>query len=152
MEGIHLRNAHSFVCLEKEFIRYLPITVRLIFKFLVGELRKSTRHRYIPSSDSLILSTFNCAGVLAVLKNARCPNAVGDDVDFACVNGRPRTSKLILFGRKAHSNRKNNKQTIQKLAKANQQTAKLERKKMKTKSTRNGRGKMLESTDKHLTI
>lgn len=76
-------------------MQYLPITVKLIFKFLVGELRKSTRHRYIPSSDSLMLSTFSWAGVLAVLKNARCPNAVGDDVDFACVNGRPRTSKLF---------------------------------------------------------
>lgn len=76
------------------FRTHLPITVKFIFKFLVGELRKSTRHRYIPSSDSLMLSTLSWAGWLAVLKNARCANIVGDDHNFAWPNWRPRTSKL----------------------------------------------------------
>lgn len=79
---------------RKKMYEHLPMTVKLIFKFRVGELRKSTRHRYIPSSDSLILSTFNCAGRFAVLKKARDPNTVGDDHSFACPIGRPRTSKL----------------------------------------------------------
>lgn len=47
---------------------YLPMTVKLIFKFLVGEFLKSTRHRYIPSSDNLTFSTFSCAGWVTVLK------------------------------------------------------------------------------------
>lgn len=73
---------------------HLPITVRLTLRFLVGEFRKSTRHRYIPSSDNLILSIFSCEGWLAVLKKARGPNTVGEDHSFACVNCLPRTSKL----------------------------------------------------------
>lgn len=87
-------------------VQLLPITVKLIFKFRVGELRKSTRQRYIPSSESLILSTFNCAGEFVVLKKARWPNAVGDDVDFACVNGLPRTSKLFFFVRMQRKRKK----------------------------------------------
>lgn len=59
-------------------------------------MRKSTRHRYIPSSDSLMLSTLSWAGWLAVLKNARCANIVGDDHNFAWPNWRPRTSKLSI--------------------------------------------------------
>lgn len=73
---------------------HLPITVKLIFKFRVGELRKSTRHLYIPSSESFMLSTFSWAGWFAVLKNALNPNTVGDDQSFAWPNWRPLTSKL----------------------------------------------------------
>jgi hypothetical protein len=72
----------------------LPITVRLILRFLVGELRKSTRHRYIPSSDRATLSTRSWAGVDAVLKYALGPKAVGADHSLAWPNWRPRTSKL----------------------------------------------------------
>lgn len=85
----------NWICdLISKSTNYLPMTVKLIFKFRVGELRKSTRHRYIPSSDNFILSTFNCAGRFTVLKKARDPNTVGDDHSFACPIGRPRTSKL----------------------------------------------------------
>jgi len=61
----------------------LPITVRLILRFRVGVLRKSTRHRYIPSSDRATSSTSSCAGVDAVLKYALVPNAVGADHSLA---------------------------------------------------------------------
>lgn len=93
--------SYFIYCIIKENVwtlnsEHLPMTVKFIFKFRVGELRKSTRHRYIPSSDSLILSTFNCAGRFAVLKKARDPNTVGDDHSFACPIGRPRTSKLQI--------------------------------------------------------
>lgn len=72
----------------------LPITVRFIFRFLVGELRKSTRQRQTPSSSIRTLSIFNCAGCDELLKQARAPNAVGDDQRRAWPNCRPRTSKL----------------------------------------------------------
>lgn len=62
---------------------YLPITVKLIFKFLVGEFRKSTRHLYIPSSSNKMLSTFKCAGCDVLLKYALGPKAAGDDHSLA---------------------------------------------------------------------
>lgn len=65
-------------------VSYLPITVKLIFKFLVGEFRKSIRHLYIASSASLTSSITRLAGCDAVRKNARVPKAVGDDQSFAC--------------------------------------------------------------------
>lgn len=74
--------------------KYLLITVKLICRFRVGELRKSTRHLNMPSSDIWISSISNCAGCDCVRKNARAPNASGDDQSFACVNCLPRTSKL----------------------------------------------------------
>lgn len=68
--------------------------MKLILRFLVGEFRKSTRHLYIPSSESFISSTNSCAGCAAVRKNARGPNAKGDDQRFACPTCRPLISKL----------------------------------------------------------
>lgn len=97
-DSLYWLNSHSqnfrYYIWSKNASGHLPITVKLSFRFLVGELRKSTRHRYIPSSANWMLSTFRCAGALAVLKNARDPNTVGDDHSFACPNCRLRTSKL----------------------------------------------------------
>ena len=59
------------------------MTVKLILRFLVGELRKSTRHLYMPSSTSFISSTRSCAGCDAVRKNALLPKAAGDDHNLA---------------------------------------------------------------------
>lgn len=68
--------------------------MKLILRFLVGEFRKSTRHLYIPSSESFISSTKSCAGCADVRKKARGPNAKGDDQRFACPTCRPLISKL----------------------------------------------------------
>ena len=81
----------------------LPITVRLILRFRVGVLRKSTRHRYIPSSDRATSSTRSWAGVEAVLKYALVPNAAGEDHSLAWPNWRPLTSKLWHKRRKQTS-------------------------------------------------
>jgi len=81
----------------------LPITVRLILRFRVGVLRKSTRHRYIPSSVRATSSTRSWAGVDAVLKYALVPNAAGEDHSLAWPNWRPLTSKLWHKKRKQTS-------------------------------------------------
>ena len=73
---------------------FLPITVRLNRKFLVGELRKSTLHRYTPSSVKWTFSITRQAGSELVRKCARLANIVGEDQCRAAVKGFPRTSRL----------------------------------------------------------
>lgn len=57
----------------------LPITVSLIWKFLVGEFLKSTLHLYTPSSSSCTELSVRAAGRATVAKYARGPNAPGSD-------------------------------------------------------------------------
>lgn len=72
----------------------LPMMLRLTLWWRVGEFRKSTRHRYNPSSEISNLSTTNSAGVVAVRNHARESKCPGEDHLSASAYGRPRTSKL----------------------------------------------------------
>lgn len=63
--------------LERKSIENLPITDKLYRKLLVAEFRKSTRHRYTPSSFRRTSSTKRQAGSVIVRKTARLPNTSG---------------------------------------------------------------------------
>lgn len=99
---VHLSKVSTYVCnisvlpklLERIVSHTIPITVRRIWKFLVGEFLKSTRHRYVPSSSSCTELRVSEAGRAMVAKYARGPKAPGSDHWSALLKERPRTSKL----------------------------------------------------------
>lgn len=76
----------------KDIKKYLLMTVKLTFKFLVGEFLKSTRHLYKPASDAVTLSRSKTAGAAIARKKARLPKPVGEDHNFGWLNVRPRMS------------------------------------------------------------
>lgn len=98
------------------YLILLPVTVKLIRWFLVGEFWKSTRHRYTyietmtpisygifkitwsksltPSSSKWTLSTLSPAGLDTVKKYALDPKEFESDHKSALAKERPRTSKL----------------------------------------------------------
>jgi hypothetical protein len=80
--------------LNKQSILYLLSTVRFTLVFLVGDFLKSTRHRYIPPSDSRTLSIVNLAGSSVYRKNALPPRTCSSDQCFAWSKDFPRESKL----------------------------------------------------------